>query len=49
MGRAGGMTYSYPCGPKGNEIALVVILGLVWNFEGEVGSGKVNECYGEEP
>lgn len=22
------MTYSYPCGPKGHEIALVGILGL---------------------
>lgn len=38
------MTYMYPCGPKRNEIALVVILGLVWKFEGVEGSGKVNEC-----
>lgn len=48
MGRAGGMTYSYPCCPKGSELTQMVILVLVWNFEGGVGNQKVNVYpYGE--
>lgn len=42
------MTYSHSYGPKKNELAQMVILVLVWNFEGVGGSGKVNACsYGE--